>query len=92
MYSKYYSIPFSIKNTYIYSSKETSTRTANHCIVKFIYSEKATKFSEISTVDLSYVSSASQIYGGDFARFGGLLRIYELYDCFSKVEVKATKI
>ena len=30
-------------------------------LVKFIYSEKATIFCEISTVDLSYV-----VYGGDF--------------------------
>ena len=44
--------------------------------LKFIYSEKATKF---CTVDLSYVLSASQIYSGDFAKFCGLLRIYELY-------------
>ena len=29
--------------------------------LKFIYSEKATKFCKISTVDLSYVSSSSQI-------------------------------
>ena len=42
--------------------------------LKFIYSEKATKVCDISTVD-----SASQIYGGDFAKFCGLLRIYELY-------------
>ena len=37
--------------------------------IKFIYSEEATKFCEISTVDLSYV---------DFAKFCGFLRIYEL--------------
>ena len=50
-----------------------------------MYSEKATKFGEISTVDLSKVGylrfvlcSASQIYGGDFAKFCGLLRIHEL--------------
>ena len=36
-------------------------------LVKFIYSEKATKFCEISTVDL--------YYGGDFAKFCGLLSI-----------------
>ena len=36
-------------------------------MVKFTYSEKATKFCEISTVDLSYVHSASQIYNGNFA-------------------------
>ena len=48
-------------------------------MLKFIYSEKATKFYEISAVDLSYVHSASQIYGGDFAKFCGLLRIDELY-------------
>ena len=36
--------------------------------VKFIYSEKATNFCEISTVDLSYVVCTSQIYGGDFRK------------------------
>ena len=45
--------------------------------VKFIYSEKATKVCEISTVDLTgnYIG---QIYGGDLAKFCSLLRIYEL--------------
>ena len=46
-------------------------------ILKFIYSEKATKFCEISTNYLSYVNTASQI-GGGFAKFCGLLRICEL--------------
>ena len=45
-------------------------------MLKFIYSEKATKFCEISTNYLSYVSTASQIIGGDFE---DLLIIYELY-------------
>ena len=36
-------------------------------------------FCEITTLDLSYVCCDSQIYGGDFAKFCGLLRIYELY-------------
>ena len=49
-------------------------------LVKFIYSEKATNFFEISTVDLSYVRSNGQIYGVDFAKFCGPLRIYELYE------------
>ena len=48
-------------------------------LLKFIYSEKATKLCEISTVDLSYVCSSGQIYGGYFAKYCGLLRIYELY-------------
>ena len=45
--------------------------------LKFIYSEKATKFWEISNqlFDWQYIG---QIIGGDFARFCGLLRIYEL--------------
>ena len=46
--------------------------------VKFIYSEKATKFCKISTNYLSYLCTASQIIGGDFAKFCGLLRIYVL--------------
>ena len=48
-------------------------------LIKFIYSEKATKFCEISTVlrfDRYYIG---QIYSGDFAKICGLLRIYELY-------------
>ena len=48
--------------------------------VKFIYSEKATKFCEISTVDLTVTAYVGQIYGGDFAKTCGLLRIYELYE------------
>ena len=45
--------------------------------LKFIYSEKATNFCKITTVDLT-VTTLGQIYGGDFAKFCGLLRIYEL--------------
>ena len=44
--------------------------------LKFIYSEKVTNVCEICTVDLTIIG---QIYGGDFAKFCGLLRIYELY-------------
>ena len=43
-----------------------------------VHSEKATNSCEISTADLSYVVCNGQIYGGDFAKFCGLLRIYEL--------------
>ena len=46
---------------------------------KFIYSEKATKFCEISTVDLTGTTYIGQIYGGDFTKICGLLRIYEFY-------------
>ena len=50
------------------------------CVVKFIYSEKATIFCEISNVDLTGTTYIGQIYGGDFTKFCGLLRIfYELY-------------
>ena len=49
--------------------------------LKFIYSEKVIKFCEISTVDLTGTMYIRQIYGGDFAKFCGLLRIYELYCC-----------
>ena len=59
--------------------------------VKFIYSEKATIFCEISTADLTYVVSRNaQIYGGDFAKFRGLLRIYELYVMQFFRQVRAT--
>ena len=42
-------------------------------VVKFIYFEKAKKF--CYRFDWHYIE---QIYGGDFAKFCGLLRIYEL--------------
>ena len=47
--------------------------------LKFIYSEKATKFCEISTVGLTVTKYIGQIYGEDFAKICGLLRIYGLY-------------
>ena len=46
-------------------------------MLKFICSDDATKFCEISTLEW-FVGSNGQIYGGDFAKFCGLLRIYEL--------------
>ena len=46
--------------------------------LKFIYSEKATKFCEISTNYLTGSTYIGQIIGGDFAKFCGFLRIYEL--------------
>ena len=55
----------------------TLKKFAGH-LVKFIYCEKATKFYEISTLILS-VMYCRQKQGGDFAKFCGLLRIYELY-------------
>ena len=42
-------------------------------ILKLIYSEKATNFCKIS--NWHYIE---QIYGGDFTKFCGLLRLYEL--------------
>ena len=45
----------------------------------FIYSEKATKFCEISTNHLTGSKYIGQIIGGDFGKICGLLRIYELY-------------
>ena len=35
--------------------REPERRNIQVCLIKFIHSEKATKFCEISTVDLSYV-------------------------------------
>ena len=43
--------------------------------LKFIYSEKATNFCEISVVALFYIV---KVDGGDFTKFCDL-RIYELY-------------
>ena len=44
-------------------------------LLKFIYSEKATKFGEIFTLLLFYLVPGE---GEDFAKFFGLHRIYEL--------------
>ena len=48
--------------------------------IKFVYSEKATKFCEISTLLLSTVhrDKSKVEIRGDFANFSGLLRKYEL--------------
>ena len=49
-------------------------------LIKFIHSVKATKFCEISTLlltaDWHYIG---QKEGGDFAKFCGLLKMYDLY-------------
>ena len=57
------------------------THGTNFTQLKFIYSEKVTKFSKFSTVDLTGTTIyIGQIYRGDFTKFCDLLRIYELYD------------
>ena len=50
-------------------------------VVKFTFSEKATKIDKIFTVNLT-VCSNCQIDGEDFVNFCGLLRKYELYSTF----------
>ena len=44
-------------------------------LVKFIYSEKASKFCR--NLHLRFVLCNGQIYGGDFTKFCSLLRIYD---------------
>ena len=49
-----------------------------NCVLKLRFCEKETKF--LQNHHLRFVlCSNGQIYGGDFAKFCGLLRIYELY-------------
>ena len=48
------------------------------CFLKFMYSEKATKFCEIFPLLLT-VRTVCQKKAEYFANFCGLLRIYELY-------------
>ena len=49
-----------------------------HIYLKFIYSEKATKI--LRNLPLTFDNSTyGQKLGEDFAKFCGLLRIYELY-------------
>ena len=47
-------------------------------LIKFIYSEKATKILRNLPLTFDY-STYGQKLGEDFAKFCGLLRIYELY-------------
>ena len=58
--------------------KNLQEQVKKSILLKFMHSEKAIKFWEISTIDLSYVISNGQIYGEDIAKFCDLLRIYEL--------------
>ena len=53
-------------------------------LVKFIYSEKATKI--LRNLPLTFDNSTyGQKLGEDFAKFCGLLRIYELYMNFTPI-------
>ena len=54
------------KLTKFQQSKSVLLEYLNHFVLlKFTYSEKATKFCEISTLDLSYVVQIKSMYGGD---------------------------
>ena len=55
-------------------------------LVKFIYSEKATKFCEIFPLLLT-VCTEVKSKREDFAKFCGLLRIYELYGTSSAISL-----
>ena len=82
------SVPFTVKHKKMQATHDTKEESKQifktlpfyhftlSFTLKFTYSEKATNFYEISTV----VCSNGQIYIGDFAKFCGLLRIYELYN------------
>ena len=49
-------------------------------LLKFIYSEKATKFCKIFALLFTGTTYLGQEKGEDFVKFCGLLRIYELYE------------
>ena len=64
-------------------------------LLKFIYLYILMRpqiFFEISTIDLSYICSASQIYSEDFAKFCGLLRMYEFIYVYSLLKRKICQI
>ena len=57
----------------------------NKCDIKVeVFLRRMQKICEITTLDLSYVVMNGQTYGGGFAKFCGLLRIYTLY-CGTKM-------
>ena len=76
-------------------------RLVRFCL-KFIYSKKATKCCEISIVDLIVTTYIGQIYGEDFAKICGLLRISKVLKfiyskkatkfCESKVEISQNSV
>ena len=57
-------------------------------VLKFICSEKAKNFDEIFTILLTTVNTVKS-KGEDFAKFCGLLRIYELYTVYLKRNLPA---
>ena len=59
------------------SSLETFEKNKKMNMLKFIYSEKATKMLRNLPLTFDY-STYDQKLGEDFAKFCGLLRIYEL--------------
>ena len=65
-----------IPATYISVTKIVEMEIAE--LIKFTFSEKATKIDKIFTVNLT-VCSNRQIDGEDFVNFCGLLRKHELY-------------
>ena len=72
-------------NKVVYSYDQRVCNAFIKLLLKFIHSEKATKFCEIPTNYLTGSTYIGQIIGGDFAKFCGLLRIYELYQAMLKV-------
>ena len=67
-------VPKQLANSSLYPEKKKKDWLENAYFLTFIYSEKATKFCEISFLLLSYV-----VPGGDFSKFCCLLSIYELW-------------
>ena len=65
-----------IPATYISVTKIVEMEIAE--LIKFTFSEKATKIDKIFTVNLT-VYSNHQINGEDFVNFCGLLKKHELY-------------
>ena len=71
-------VPTSLQaTTELLSNKVPNMLTEHNETIKFIYSEKATKFFEIHQLfDWQYIG---QVIVGDFVKLYGLLRIFELY-------------
>ena len=62
----------------LWSSYSAVYEIRQDSLLKFLYSEKATIFLW-NLHRRFFLSSNGQIYGGDFAKFCGILRIYEFY-------------
>ena len=76
--SKYHELPFKCTLQISTSTSQSENRMYLHCVVKVMFSKKATQMDKICTVYLTFTTWC-QIICEDFINFCGLLRKNKLY-------------